>query len=396
MITHRRALLALLLAAAPAAASAQALPAEYGRITLDARTRFESYDQGALDAQALTVRARLGYQTPTFGKFTGLIEAEGVGVLVDDYADGVRPKPGRALITDPEILELNRAQVTWTGLPKAEVTLGRQRIILNNARFVGNVGWRQNEQTFDALRVVAKPTPKVSLTYAYVDRVNRSVGRDHPQGAWKGDVHLMQADVLTRAGAVSTYAYLLDFDNAATQSLATYGARLTGARPLKPGLSATWEAEYARQTDWGRNPGDFDLSYVMAAGGLKTATAAGAVVFERLDGDGRNGFQTPLATLHAFQGLSDVIGATPATGLRDIYLKGALSLPFRRPARLGGEAHDFRDADGAQRFGREFDLTVSSPLTKTVTLEAGVARFDTAGLVYPDATRSWVSLEYKY
>jgi hypothetical protein len=33
-----------------------------------------------------------------------------------------------------------------------DLTLGRQRINLDDQRFVGSVGWRQNEQTFDAVR----------------------------------------------------------------------------------------------------------------------------------------------------------------------------------------------------------------------------------------------------
>ena len=39
--------------------------------------------------------------------------------------------------------------------------MGRQRIILNNARFIGNAGFRQNEQTFDAVRLEARPIDHV-------------------------------------------------------------------------------------------------------------------------------------------------------------------------------------------------------------------------------------------
>lgn len=367
-----------------------------GRLILEARTRFESLEQGQLDGQALTARVRLGWETPTVARLTGLIEAEGVGVLVDNYADGVDPNRGRAVIPDPEILELNRAQVTWSASPAAEVVLGRQRIVLGNARFVGNSGWRQNEQTFDAARFTARPNADTTLTYIYVDRVNRTTGRDHPQGVWRGDIHLMQGDLKTSAGKLTGYAYLLDFDTVPAQSSATYGLRLAGERPVKAGLSATWELEYARQSDWGSAPTDFDLDYVLVAGGVKSATSSLGLVYERLDGDGRQGFQTPLASAHGFQGWSDVIGATPPDGISDLYLRGAATLDWGRPVRIAGELHDFRTADADRRLGREVDFSAAVSLAKPVTLEAGVARFDSAGPTYPDATRAWLTLDYRY
>ena len=53
------------------------------------------------------------------------------------------------MVPDPRGTELNRFQITNTSLPGTRTTLGRQRIVLDDSRFVGNVGFRQNEQTFD-------------------------------------------------------------------------------------------------------------------------------------------------------------------------------------------------------------------------------------------------------
>lgn len=130
--------------------------------------------------------------------------------------------------------ELNRAQVSWTG-KQADVVIGRQRIVLGNARFVGNVGFRQNEQTFDAIRIGIRPTKDFAVTYAYVDRVRRVFGHRSAQGEWDSDSHLIQADLKTPAGQASGYSYLLDFGNAPTQSSATWGGRFAGSRPIRPG-----------------------------------------------------------------------------------------------------------------------------------------------------------------
>lgn len=387
-----RVLFVCLAAFAPAAAFAET-PSE-GRLLLDSRTRLESFDQGGLDATAFTTRLRMGWLTPTRMGVTGLIEAEAVAVLGGAYADGVTPDPTHAVIPDPEIMELNRAQLSWAMTTTADLTAGRQRIIFDNARFIGSSGWRQNEQTFDAAKFSLKPIPKATLTYAYAWRVNRSLGRDHPQGVWRGDLHLVNADVLLPSARLTGYGYFLDLDNAKSQSSATVGLRLTGERPVN-GVKATWEAEYARQSDWGNAPSDFSLDYVAVSAGLKTQRSSASLVYEWLDGDGRRGFQTPLASLHGFQGWSDVIGATPATGVADAYLRGTTVFDAGKAVKLSGELHDFRTTDG-ERIGQEADLAVSAPLSKSVSVELGAALFEGSAAAYPDATRSWLTLEYRY
>lgn len=379
-----------------ASARAAEAPTPTGQLLLEARTRYELYDPEGPDAEAVTTRLRLGWRQPLAKSLTALIEMEAVGALVDDYADGVHAKPGKATITDPETVELNRAALEWRPTTDVGVDVGRQRIILGNARFVGNSGWRQNEQTYDAVKLTAKPAKAVTLTYAYADRVRRPLGRKSSQGVWRGDVHMLQADTdLGVIGKGTAYAFLLDFDNAPTQSSKTFGARLAGAHALRPGLSGTWELEHAHQVDWKNNPRNFSLDYDAASLGLKTARSAISANLERLQGDGVNAFQTPLASLHGFQGLSDVIGATPAKGVRDVFLRGTTTFGRKQPLKLTGEAHDFDTTVGSQNLGREIDAVVSTPVAKGWTFELGVARFETQSPTYPDATRAWASLDFK-
>lgn len=336
-----------------APAVAAEAPSNAGQLLLEARTRYEFYDPDGVDAEALTTRLRLGWRQPISETLSGLIEMEAVGALVDDYADGVHAKPGRAVIQDPETVELNRAVLEWRPSARLGVDVGRQRIVFGNARFVGNSGWRQNEQTFDAIKLTAKPTKTVTLTYAYADRVRRPLGHKSTQGVWRGDAHMVQAEGdLGAIGKASAYAILLDFDNAAAQSSQTFGVRLAGARVLRPGLSGTWELEHARQKDWGNNPQRFSLDYDLASVGAKTAKSTVSLNLERLEGDGVHAFQTPLGSLHGFQGWSDVIGATPAKGVRDVFLRGAHTFDFKTSAgkqslKLSGEAHDFDTTSAA-------------------------------------------------
>ncbi len=390
---------ALLLALA---APAVALAAESagGDLIVDARLRAESVSQDgfAEDAQAITLRTRLGYETPAWNGLRLLVEGEAVTPLVEDYNSTTNGKGAYPMVADPDGVELNRAQLSWTN-GKVDIVAGRQRMILGNARFVGNVGFRQNEQTFDAVKAVIRPAAGVTLTGAWVGRVHRIFGDDSPQGEWDGDTFLFQADFKTPLGPLSGYGYLMDFDNAPAQSNATVGARLTGAKVLHPGLSATYEAEYARQTEYGDNPFDFDLDYLALSAGLKTDSRWVSIGLERLDGDGVRGFTTPLATLHAFQGWADVFLNTPAAGVRDLNLRVGTTFKVGsagKPVKIAAAAHDFAEADGSDRYGREFDLVASAPITKALSAEVKAAWFDGDRPGFADRTKVWFTLEFKY
>ncbi|MBI2260744.1 MAG: hypothetical protein HYU62_03670 [Caulobacterales bacterium] len=400
MTTRHAAALAFLLAAVPAAASAQAAADDAGaRLLFETRLRSETVDQqGFLDrAHALTLRTRLGWRSPTARGLQLLIEGEGVTVLDDRYSAPVDPVPGRPAVADGETLELNRAQVRWTGLPKTEVTLGRQRLVVGNSRFVGNVGWRQNEQTFDAIRLATTALKPVTLTYVFADRVQRPLGHEHPQGVWRGDIHLLQAEADTAVGRLSGFGLTIDLDNAPAQSSTTVGVRLAGSRPMTGDLSATWAGEYAAQSDNGSNPADYSLDFQAAAIGVQTPRWSAGLGYERFDGDGVSGFQTPLGTGHGFLGWSDVITTTPAFGVRDLFARGQVSVPMLgRTARLTAEAHAFHDADGAFALGRELDLSAVLPIDRRWSVELKAAHFEGEHPAFGDADKGWLILEYRY
>lgn len=400
MTMRRAAALALALAAVPAAAAAQTAADDAGaRVLFETRLRSETVDQqGFIDrAQALTLRARLGWRSPTAHGLQLLIEGEGVAVLDDRYSAPSDPIPGRPAVADGETLELNRAQVRWTGLPDTEFTVGRQRLVVGNGRFVGNSGWRQNEQTFDAVRLATTALKPVALTWVFADRVQRPLGHAHPQGVWRGDIHLLQVETDTSVGRLSGFGLSIDLDNAPAQSSTTVGARLAGSRPAGADLSLTWAGEYAVQSDNGANPADYSLDFQAVALGLQTPRWSAGLGYERFDGDGVSGFQTPLGTGHGFLGWSDVITTTPAFGVRDLFLRGHVGVPaWGRTVRLTAEAHVFHDADGAFDLGRELDLSAALPIDSHWSLELKAAHFEGEHPAFGDADKGWLILEYRY
>ena len=399
MPTSRIVLAAVALGLIPAAAAAQTPPDAEGRILFESRLRSETVDQQgfAEQAYALTLRTRLGWRSPTAHGLQLLVEGEGVAVLDDRYSAPVDPVPGRPAIADGETLELNRAQLRWTGLPDTEITVGRQRLVVGNSRFIGNSGWRQNEQTFDAVRVATTAFKPMTLTWAFADRVQRPLGHEHAQGIWRGDIHLLQAEADTPVGRLSGFGLAIDLDNAPVQSSTTVGARLAGSRPLADELSLTWAGEYAVQRDNGANPADYVLDFRAAALGLQTPRWSAGLGYERFDGDGVSGFQTPLGSGHGFLGWSDVIVATPAFGVRDLFVRGQVSIPaLGRTVRLTAEAHAFHDADGAFELGRELDLSASLPINGHWSVELKAAHFEAGHPAFADTDKGWLILEYRY
>lgn len=380
---------------APGLASGQSLP---GKASIDMRLRSETVDQDgfAENAHALTLRTRAGYETGAWRGFRALIEAENLLALDRRYNSSTNGRTDLPAVADPQATELNRAQVSWTGA-QADVTVGRQRIALANARYVANVPFRQNEQTFDAVKLGIRPASGVAFTYAYIDHVRRVFGPDSAQGDWSSDSHVLHAEAKTPAGQLTGYGYLLDLPGAAAQSGATWGARLSGSRPLAQGLALTYVAEIARQTDYGSAVGDFSVGFVDFAAGLRRGELWASVGVERLDGDGRRGFQTPLATLHAFQGWADVFLNTPGSGVRDVNLRAGhtLRLANSMPVRLQTAIHDFRDDDGSARYGRELDLLANVAVNRNVGFEAKVAFFDGAQPQFADRTKLWLSFEVR-
>src|SRR4051812_7204245 len=159
---------------------------------IDLRLRSESVDQAGMaeDADALTLRARLGFETGKAYDTSLLAEGDFLTPFDSHYNSTVNGKTAYPIVADAETYEINRLQLTNTSFADTAITLGRQRINLDDQRFVGNVGWRQNEQTYDGLRVVNKSVKNLTVDVTYLDQVNRVFGKDSPVGRYHGDNYL--------------------------------------------------------------------------------------------------------------------------------------------------------------------------------------------------------------
>ena len=388
----------LFLGAGLLAVTAPAAP-EAARISLNLRLRYENVEQTALrNADALTLRTRLGFSPAPWQGWTALAEFENVAPLDGDrYSQaGLNPGgAGRAVVADPEGTEINQAWVAYT-TKAATLTAGRQRLVLDNARFIGDVGWRQNQQTFDACTLQDKSLPKTTLTYAWLERINRVFGDRHSQGYWRSNSHLLNANYQGfAAGTLTVYAYLLDFRGAgAAQSNDTYGASFAGARPLNPAWKLTYRLAVATQADAGHSPLNYSANYRELEVGVSAKSGALAVGQELL-GSGHNvGFKTPLATLHAFNGWADLFLATPAAGLRDTFVRASAALPAG--ANAVASYHWYATDQAAADPGREFDAQLTRKFGARVTGTLKYANFRRDAAAYPNVQKIWIQAEFSY
>lgn len=367
-----------------------------GDASIDLRYRYEFVDQDSFadDAHASTLRLRLNYKTGSWRNWSGFVEFDQVmEVLVDDFNSGAGTSgPNRSqypVVADPDGSDLNQLYFQYAPNEDWQARLGRQRILLDDQRFVGGVGWRQNEQTYDGLSVQYGGFENTRLFYSYVGNANRIFGSEVPDGDHDQDTHLLNAKVdLAQGWDVVGYAYLIDNDDAPAFSTRTFGGRVNGAFGLGEGR-ATVLAEIATQSDAANAPVSFDASYFRLQGSWSLDALVLGIGFESLGSDNGQGFRTPLATLHAFNGWADQFLGTPGTGLDDLYLKAAYQL---KPWNLQLVYHDFSAESGGGDYGSEIDLSAGRSFGERYKLLLKLAMFNADSAAFTDTTKAWVML----
>jgi hypothetical protein len=219
-------------------------------------------------------------------------------------------------------------------------------------------------------------------------------GADSPNAHFDGDIILLNAGVDLPVVDAKAFAYLVDYDTRLAFSSQTYGALVTASIdiPVLGKLNAL--ASYAVQSDYGANPVSYRAGYVNAQLGLALFGFTVTAGYEELGSDGGvAAFQTPLATLHAFNGWADLFLATPASGLRDYYagVGKTLALPFLPGLKADLTYHRFDSDFGGLDYGSEWDASLGFKLGP-VGLLAKYARYDAAGFAV-DTEKLWLQAE---
>jgi hypothetical protein len=364
-------------------------PAEW-QTGIDLRYRLEIVDDEGFekDAIASTARLRLEVRSPEWsGVQLGLAAHGNRRVGSNRFNSTANQRTSYPVVADPDDEGVSEAWVGFRAGEQAQLRIGRQRIVEDNHRFIGNVGFRQLEQTFDAATLTLNPDEVWQINVRYLDRAHRVFGRSNPNRALaRADLNAWMVSVggtfehLTLTG----YAHRLVFDDRPA-SHRNLGARATGT--LAGAGNLAWRAELARQDGLRERSSVSTQHYLHLRLSQNLETWHWFAGHERLVGDGEYAFQTPLATLHAHNGWTDRFLVTPGDGLIDTYVAAGTVLgSWQGLVKL----HDFRSDHDSRRYGREYGVMITRPLPAGLAFEAKAAHFD--GRQLADVDKLWLTL----
>ena len=363
------------------------------------RLRYEGVDEdvsGAKDkdASALTLKSRLTVKSGAYNGLSLGVEVDNVTALVNDYNDLTLDYSGNdSVVADPEITDVNQAYLQYK-TTKLTATAGRQRILQNNQRFVGGVGWRQNEQTYDGIRFQVKASDALALDYSYIYNANRIFADDSKKADdLSGNFHFLNANYkINKSHKLSGFAYLLDFDKAHAMSSNTYGILYQGKFN-----NIFVNASVASQSDAGDNAISYDASYLNAELGAKLGKVTLLAGYEVLaSDDGKAAFATPFATLHKFQGFSDKFLGTGSSA----FVNGVEDAYITAKTKIGGVVllasyHDLSANEGGANYGSEVDLVAKYKINKTTGVLVKFANYS-ADDFSSDTSKLWLQLTTKF
>lgn len=371
-----------------------------GELILHARARYETLEQaGQNDADALTLRTRVGWKTATWNGFTGLVEFEDVRDLGGDYNDGLPPAEPYATIADPQGTELNRLQLRWQMNQHFAATIGRQTVEFDDKRFLDGSNARQDTRTLDALRGDLT-MGAFKAAYVYVDHVNNTTAEYNDL---ETEGHLLNASyTFSEQFKLTGFMYALDFDTASAinQSSNTIGVRATGEFKAF-GVDFDYAASVANQRDYGNATVSYDLDYWQASLSAELGEWSGRVWYESLGGDGTRGFFVPLGSSNNFQGWASAFTTKPADGVNDFNVTLQYE-PEWAPESLEGltfmvRYYDFEAERTGVDFGNELDMSVGAEINDRTNWSLEYADYEPGDAPSPaERTRVRFMVQYTF
>jgi hypothetical protein len=389
----------LLLASAPVQADALTDALLDTQPLVDLRLRSQTLTQSDFGrtAQALLLRGRLGFRTGEIFDTRLLAEASLLRPFVDRYNSGLNGRTAYPSISDPENYELHRLQLENTSVPDTDLLVGRQRVSLDDQRFVGASNWRMNENTLDSARLVNTSVPGLTLDLTWFDRFHRRTTQASTKlGALTGDSYLANLRYDSPLGALTAFDYLLSFNEVPTLSSQTAGVRLAGEQAVGA-VHFSYVASWAAQHDYANNPVNYREDYTYLQ--IKGAVGGGSLGLgtERLGGNGKIALSTPMASFHSWDGWAGVFTTTPANGLLTRYATAAYSTKAAGalPELLVGITYyGFRSTRVDLHYGSELDLQLQAKWPRfTALIELADYASDDAPTTHSSRT-AFVEVDY--
>ena len=384
-----------------------------GKFDVELRLGFEhsSVENSAAPDYALHLRSRMGFRSAELAGLGCYAQAHANTNAVERFFDGRNAADSEAsskrdTIADPQGGRMHQLYVDFRGIADTLIRLGRMEIILDDARMVGNIGWRQNGQSFDGIMAQNNSLKGLTLTGAYLKRINSIFLTD------SGIKHLgiLHAHVnFEKTHNFSAFGYFLDTKGGARDNY-TLGTRVNGKFFAHEEMDILYDFTYAMQDDY-RNGKGHDGHMFNAFLGMRVnmlSFGAGYSYLSAADSSNAFGYDTLASTAHKFNGWADQFlktnGGNLINGLEDIYLQmkvKALGTVFLTRYHW----FDTTSNNGAynKRYGTELDFLIQKTIEVTerhkVKVQAKMAFYDAAakaGNPSKDEKVFWLRLIYKF
>jgi len=373
-----------------------------GNTSLQLQFSFETSDvsdAAGLDAaRGLTLRTRLGYRTGEWGRLQAFVQFHNLTQLVDDYRWPGGGNGEYDVIADPDGSRIHQGYLDISLGAHTTLRAGRQEVIHEDARLIGNVGWRQNGQSFDGLTFTCTGMDRNRFQVSWITRVN-TIFLTHVNLDKLILIH--DAYQVSDRVKLSGFGYLLDTESTLPDSRdsATWGARIQ-AKPGRVELDAT----YAVQTDYADGEGHggdmFTVIGTVQAGDWKLG--GGANIISGQDGEDRP-FDTLFSTAHKWNGWADQFLATNGgnlvNGLKDVFVQAGTMFGS---VKFLGVFHWFDTTDATTydgSYGTELDLLFAKKFSANLS---GLVKFavynadGASGNPTVDEKVAWVRLTYQF
>ncbi len=391
-----------------------------GKPTLELRLAYEYVNINELSypnkhpGNEISLRTRVGYRTGEFLKTTAYIQLQNVTNLMEQFSFK-RGYPGKIegdtaqdFIGDPHGSRVQQAYLDFRFIPQTLIRLGRQEITLDDQRLIGNVDWRQNGQSFDALTIINHSVPNLTLFTSYINQVNTIFLGHMDLDAF----YLFHATYTgIKEQSISAFVYLLDTEDesSSARDCGTYGIRAAGNVPILKEIALKYAVDYAYQGDF-QDGKDHNANMFNAFLGAKINVFNVGAGFSYISGQDGNDkpFDTLFSTAHKFNGWADEFLATNGgkltAGLKDYYIQAGVKVIGTKFLAV---YHYFDTTDEKNQFdgtyGDEIDLLAARKLTKNLSTLLKFAYYnrkdnDSSGYLNPttDKTVFWARLIYKF
>jgi hypothetical protein len=390
------------------------------------------------DANGITLRSLIGWQTAPYHNFSFAAQLIDVSKLEDNFNDSTpltgpfnpaanQPnKLAYAKIVDPDYTGVNQLYVDWTGIKNTKLRLGRQQVNLDNVRFIGDIGFRQVMQVFDGASVLNKTITDTEVYLAHYESVRQINTKLRTDGALEiANIRyrISPTEFLIGYGYLSSFKDL-GFGNAwfgaaslnnpgklnidADQGNKTFGLRLDGIHPFNPNLRALYTAEYANQTDYSGGDPRIDAYYYKLGGGVGIDNFTIRADQELLSSNNsKYAFQTPFGTNHLFQGWVDKFLATPKEGIRDSFITATYRYDdflFFADYHLFNSDKDFAKVTGGtgDKYGTEWNVATTYNYNKNIMAKIEYGKYSerdqylaTASRIR-DTDKLWLTAMYTF